>query len=60
MGRMAEVWQEQQEFQADDDYAAYCNDLNQREKDAFDIIEKARHEAITDDEAALLRWASGV
>lgn len=30
------------------------------ERDAERVIEKATHEPITPDEAALLRWASGI
>lgn len=52
------------ELQCDDQYAddraQYEADMNQAEADTIRIIEKARHQPITEDEAALLRWAAGV
>ena len=43
-----------------DDLEAYQNDMDKLEQEALRIIEKARITPITDDEAALLRWAAGV
>ena len=46
--------------QYEDDYAQYEADMGKIEEDCLRIIAKATHEPIAEDEAALLRWASGV
>lgn len=47
-------------YPQDDDQAAYHADMLAYEQDAVRVIEKAQHEPITQDEAALLRWAAGL
>ena len=45
---------------ADDEQAAYHADMLAYEAEALRVIDKARREPITEDEAALLRWAAGL
>lgn len=44
----------------DDDQAAHHADMLAFEEEALRVIDKATREAITQDEAALLRWAAGL
>lgn len=41
----------------DEDQAAYQADMDRFEQEARRVIEKAKREPITEDEAALLRWS---
>lgn len=45
---------------SEDDQAAYHADMLAYEEDALRVIDKATREPITQDEAALLRWAAGL
>lgn len=42
------------------DQAAFHAEMLAYEHETERVIEKATHQPITDDEAALLRWASGI
>ncbi len=49
-----------QPYETDDEQAAYHADMLAFQQDALRVIDKARQEPITEDEAALLRWAAGL
>ena len=52
--------QQVQPYETDDEQAAYHADMLAYQADALRVIDKARREPITEDEAALLRWAAGL
>jgi len=51
---------EKEKYMNGQDQAAHHADMLEAEHEVERVIEKAQHETITPDDAALLRWASGI